>query len=81
MGASSAEVLSAERPNVVLIMTDDQGIGDFGVMGNSIIETPHIDAMARRSATMETFYVSPVCSPTRACLMTGRYNYRTRCIT
>ena len=71
---------SAAPPNVVLLMTDDQGIGDFGVMGNKVIETPHIDAMARRSASMATFYVSPVCSPTRACLMTGRYNYRTRCI-
>jgi len=71
---------AADRPNVVLIMTDDQGYGDFGVMGNPVIETPHIDAMAQRSASMSTFYVSPVCSPTRACLMTGRYNYRTRVI-
>jgi arylsulfatase/arylsulfatase A len=64
----------------VLIMTDDQGIGDFGATGNPVIETPSIDAMARRSASMSTFYVSPVCSPTRACLMTGRYNHRTRVI-
>ena len=79
---SPAAVLAADPtgPNVVLIMTDDQGAGDFGVMGNSLIETPHIDAMAGRSASLTTFYVSPVCSPTRACLMTGRYNYRTRCI-
>jgi len=71
---------AADRPNVVLIMTDDQGWGDFGATGNNVIETPHIDALAKRSASMTTFYVSPVCSPTRACLMTGRYNYRTRCI-
>ncbi len=71
---------TAPRPNVVLIMTDDQGYGDFGVMGNPIIETPNIDAMAQQSASMTTFYVSPVCAPTRACLMTGRYNYRTRAI-
>ena len=71
---------SAERPNVVLVMTDDQGIGDFGATGNKVIETPNIDALSKRSASMKTFYVSPVCSPTRACLMTGRYNYRTRCI-
>jgi arylsulfatase/arylsulfatase A len=70
----------AEPPNVVLIMTDDQGVGDFGVMGNPVIETPHLDAMAGRSASMSTFYVCPVCTPTRACLMTGRYNYRTRAI-
>ncbi|MBN1845249.1 MAG: arylsulfatase [Sedimentisphaerales bacterium] len=61
-------------------MTDDQGYGDFGVTGNPVIRTPHLDAMARHSGQMTNFYVSPVCSPTRACLMTGRYNYRTRCI-
>ncbi len=71
---------AAERPNVVLVMTDDQGIGDFGATGNPVFETPRIDAMAGRSSSMTTFYVSPVCSPTRACLMTGRYNYRTRVI-
>lgn len=48
--------------------------------GNPIIKTPNIDAMAKQSAQMTNFYVSPVCSPTRACLMTGRYNYRTRVI-
>ncbi len=71
---------AASPPNVILIMTDDQGIGDFGATGNQVIETPNLDRMANDSATMTTFYVSPVCSPTRACLMTGRYNYRTRCI-
>mgnify|MGYP001105510992 CR=1 FL=1 len=68
------------RPNVILIMTDDQGYGDFGVMGNPVIRTPNLDAMAYRSAAMTTFYVSPVCAPTRASLMTGRYNYRTRVV-
>ena len=76
--ATSANAV--QRPNVILIMTDDQGSGDFGAAGNELIETPNIDAMARRSASMTTFYVSPVCSPTRACLMTGRYNYRTKVI-
>ena len=70
----------ADRPNVVLIMSDDQGYGDFGVTGNEVIRTPNIDAMAARSASMSTFYVSPVCSATRASLMTGRYNYRTRVV-
>jgi arylsulfatase/arylsulfatase A len=68
------------RPNVILIMTDDQGYGDLGVHGNPIIRTPHIDALAKESATLKHFYVSPVCTPTRAALMTGRYNYRTRAI-
>ncbi len=68
------------RPNIVLIMTDDMGYGDLGVTGNPIIKTPNLDALAERSASMTKFYVSPVCAPTRASLMTGRYNYRTRCI-
>ena len=70
----------SQPPNIVLIMTDDMGYGDLGVTGNPVIHTPNIDAMFRRSASMSTFYVSPVCAPTRASLMTGRYNYRTRCI-
>jgi arylsulfatase/arylsulfatase A len=66
-----------DPPNIVLILTDDQGYGDLGATGNPVIETPHLDALARQSAQMRQFYVSPVCSPTRASLLTGRYNYRT----
>lgn len=71
---------ASQPPNIVLIMTDDMGYGDLGVTGNPVIRTPNLDAMFTRSASMSTFYVSPVCAPTRASLMTGRYNYRTRCI-
>ena len=74
------EQSAAKRPNVILIMTDDQGYGDFGVTGNPLIRTPNIDALAKSSAKMTNFYVSPVCAPTRASLMTGRYNYRTRAV-
>ncbi len=69
-----------ERPNIVLVMTDDQGYGDFGFTGNPVLRTPHLDALAAQSSQVERFYVSPVCTPTRASLMTGRYNYRTRAI-
>ena len=72
-----AQSESADRPNVILIMSDDQGIGDFGVNGNPIVQTPFIDKMARNSASMSRFYVNAVCSPTRASLMTGRWSYRT----
>ncbi len=65
------------RPNVLLIMTDDQGYGDLGLHGNPTIRTPNLDRLARQSARLASFYVSPVCSPTRASLLTGRYNYRT----
>ena len=71
---------ATQRPNLILIMTDDQGCGDLGITGNPVLETPQIDAMARGGAAMTHFYVSPVCSPTRASLMTGRYHYRTRVV-
>ena len=65
------------KPNVILIMADDMGHGDLGCHGNPIIKTPHLDAFAKQSVRMKNFHVSPVCSPTRASLLTGRYNYRT----
>lgn len=65
------------HPNVVLIITDDQGYGDLGVTGNSQIKTPVIDDFAKRSVRFTNFYVSPVCAPTRSSLMTGRYSLRT----
>lgn len=70
----------ADRPNVIIMMSDDQGVGDYGFMGNQVIRTPALDAMQSRGGLLSKFYVSPVCAPTRASLMTGRYNYRTRCI-
>jgi len=79
-GQPACHAAPETRPNIVLIMTDDMGYGDLGFHGNPRIDTPNLDAMAQRSARLTTFYVSPVCAPTRASLMTGRYNYRTRCI-
>ena len=67
----------ASRPNVIIILTDDQGFGELGATGNPLIRTPHIDRLAAQSVSLTNFHVMPVCSPTRACLMTGRYNYRT----
>lgn len=64
------------RPNVVLIMSDDAGWGDLSYYGNTNISTPNIDALARNGAMFEHFYVSPVCSPTRAALLTGRHSAR-----
>jgi len=65
------------RPNILLIITDDQGYGDLGTHGNLKLRTPNLDRLARESLAFQSFYVSPVCSPTRASLLTGRYNYRT----
>ncbi len=64
------------RPNVIIILTDDQGWGDLSVNGNTNIHTPHIDALSAEGATLENFYVCAVCSPTRAELLTGRYHFR-----
>jgi arylsulfatase A-like enzyme len=66
-----------QKPNVIIIMTDDQGIGDFGFTGNPYIKTPVLDELASQSLNLTNFYVSPVCAPTRASLMTGRYSERT----
>ncbi len=63
-------------PNVLLILTDDQGWGDLSLHGNPNLSTPHIDRIAERGAQFERFYVSAVCSPTRAELLTGRYAVR-----
>ncbi len=68
---------SSRRPNILLILTDDQGYGDLGIHGNDKIRTPNIDRLAREGVQFTQFHVSPVCSPTRSSLMTGRYNYRT----
>src|SRR5512136_512130 len=67
-------------PNILLILTDDQGYGDLGCHGNNRIRTPNIDRFAVESTELTHFHCSPVCTPTRASLMTGRYNYRTRAI-
>ena len=67
---------NAARPNVVVILTDDQGWGDLSLTGNKNLSTPHIDSLAADGASFERFYVCPVCSPTRAEFLTGRYHQR-----
>lgn len=66
-----------KHPNIVIILTDDMGYGDIGAYGNSLIRTPHIDALADRGLLLTNGYVSAnVCSPSRAGLLTGRYAIR-----
>lgn len=67
---------AAERPNVLVILTDDQGWGDLSLHGNTNLETPAVDSLAREGAAFEAFYVCAVCSPTRAEFLTGRYHPR-----
>ncbi len=63
-------------PNVVVILTDDQGWGDLSINGNTNFQTPQIDSLAKQGARFDRFYVCPVCSPTRAEFLTGRYHPR-----
>lgn len=67
----------ARRPNVVLVITDDQGYGDVGANGNSMIRTPNLDRLHAASVRLTDFHVDPTCSPTRSALMSGRYSTRT----
>ena len=64
------------RPNIILVMTDDQGYGDLGCTGNPVLKTPNIDAFSRQSVRFTDFHVSPTCAPTRAALMTGRHEFK-----
>lgn len=68
--------LAAERPNIILVITDDQGYGDLGWTGNPVLRTPNLDAFARESVRLTNFHVSPTCAPTRAALLTGRHEFR-----
>ncbi|QDV05054.1 Arylsulfatase [Planctomycetes bacterium Poly30] len=73
-----SEVLAfgSDRPNIILVVTDDQGYGPVGRHGHPWIETPHLDALHDRSVRFERFLVSPTCAPTRSALMTGRHPMR-----
>ncbi len=80
VGIKSAPALArsepAARPNIVVILADDQGWGDLSANGNANLATPNIDSLASGGVRFERFYVCPVCSPTRAEFLTGRYHPR-----
>lgn len=83
LSASSAVALQSSlrparpRPNIILFVSDDQGYGDLSLHGNPVLRTPNLDRIAKEGAEFTQFHVNPVCSPTRASLLTGRYYYRT----
>lgn len=66
----------AASPNVVIVITDDQGYGDIAFTGNTIIKTPNIDKLRTEGLLLDNFHVDPTCAPTRSALMTGRYSNR-----
>src|SRR5262245_24338568 len=69
--ALSGAAAEPTKPNVLIVMTDDQGLGDFPFMGNPVLMTPNLDAFAREAVRFTDFHVCPMCSPTRGQLMTG----------
>lgn len=75
-GAAGSASSAPERPNIVVVMTDDQGYGEMSCHGNPILRTPNIDRLHAESARFTDFHVSPTCAPTRAALLTGRHEFR-----
>lgn len=71
-----AEELAGARPNVILVMTDDQGMGDLSCMGNKVLRTPHLDRFHAMSTRLTDFHVSPTCAPTRSAIFSGRHEFR-----
>ncbi|NLS97940.1 MAG: arylsulfatase [Planctomycetaceae bacterium] len=69
--AGAASAVAAERPNVILVMSDDQGYGELSCHGNPVLQTPHLDRLHQESARLTDFHVAPMCTPTRGQLMTG----------
>lgn len=70
--STSTTSLSNSRPNIIFVLTDDQGMGDLSSQGNTILQTPNIDAFAKKSTRFTDFQVSPTCAPSRAAIMSGR---------
>ena len=68
--------LQGSRPNVILVMTDDQGMGDLSCLGNKLLRTPHLDRLYRLSTRFTEFHVSPTCAPTRSAIFSGRHEFR-----
>ena len=77
-GSPPPETQSPQRrPNVILVITDDQGYGDIAAHGNTKIQTPNLDRLRAESIRLTNFHVDPTCAPTRSALMTGKYSTRT----
>ena len=71
-----AAPLAGRKPNIILLITDDQGYGDLSCHGNPVLRTPHLDRLHREGVRFRDFQVSPTCAPTRSALLTGRHEFR-----
>ena len=74
--AEAAAPLRGSRPNILLVMSDDQGYGELACHGNPILKTPYLDRLHAQSLRFTSFHVSPTCAPTRSALLTGRHEFR-----
>ncbi len=74
IACSNIAIVPDSSPNVLLIVVDDMGFGDVNFAGNSYLKTPALNQLKKKSISFNQFYVSPVCAPTRASLLTGRYH-------
>lgn len=77
LALSASSLIAADKPNVILIITDDQGYGDMSCHGHPLLKTPNTDKLHSESLRLTDFHVDPTCSPTRSALLTGRYSTRT----
>jgi arylsulfatase len=76
LAGQAAEPLSGRRPNIVFILSDDQGYGDFSCHGNPVLKTPNLDRIHNESVRFTDFHVSPTCAPTRSALLSGRHEFK-----
>src|SRR5687767_15987795 len=76
LAAPAAGPLAGKKPNIVFVLTDDQGYGDVSAHGNPVLKTPNLDRLHAEGVRFTDFHVSPTCAPTRAALMTGRHEFK-----
>lgn len=76
LAVTNAASLSGQRPNIIFILTDDQGYGDLSCHGHPVLKTPHLDRLHDEGVRFTDFHVSPTCSPTRSALLTGRHEFK-----
>lgn len=76
LSSAPAAELAGSRPNIILVITDDQGMGDLSCMGNEVLRTPHLDRFHAMSTRLTDFHVSPTCAPTRSAIFSGRHEFR-----
>jgi arylsulfatase A-like enzyme len=76
IASAAGESLAGKRPNIILVMTDDQGMGDLSCLGNQVLKTPNLDRFYSMSTRFTEFHVSPTCAPTRSAIFSGRHEFR-----